>query len=90
MKSVRAVVSGRVQGVGFRYTTVDQGNLHRLTGWVRNLTSGQVEVFAQGPEADVDQFLAWLAIGPRLASVVSVEVLPAEPDAGLTTFQIRF
>ncbi len=90
MKAVRAVVSGRVQGVGFRYATVDQGNLHRLTGWVRNLPSDQVEVFAQGPEKDVDQFLAWLAIGPRLASVVSAEVLPAEPEAGLTTFQVRF
>jgi acylphosphatase len=90
MKAVRAVVSGRVQGVGFRYTTADQGNLHRLTGWVHNLPSGQVEVFAQGPEADVDQFLAWLETGPRLASVSRVEVIVTEPDVGLSTFSVRF
>jgi acylphosphatase len=90
MKAVRAVVGGRVQGVGFRYSTVDQANRHGVTGWVRNMPSGQVEVFAQGPDIDVNQFLAWLAVGPRLASVTGVEVVSAEPDTGVTTFRIRF
>jgi len=90
LKTVRAVVTGRVQGVGFRYSTVDQANRHGVNGWVRNVPSGQVEVFAQGPDVNVDRFLAWLAVGPRLASVADVEVRPAEPDAGLTTFHIRF
>ena len=90
LKSVRAVVSGRVQGVGFRYSTADQANRHHLTGWVRNLASGQVEVFAQGPDPDVDRLVAWLEAGPRMASVSRVEVVPVEPDPGLKTFQIRF
>ncbi len=89
MKAVRAVVGGRVQGVGFRYSTVDQANRHGVTGWVRNMPSGQVEVFVQGPDVNVDEFLAWLAIGPRLASVTGVEVVPAEPDTDLSTFRIR-
>lgn len=90
MKAVRAVVGGRVQGVGFRYSTVDQANRHGVTGWVRNMPSGQVEVFAQGPDVNVNEFLAWLAVGPRLASVTGVEVVSAEPDTGVTTFRIRF
>ena len=90
MKAVRAVVGGRVQGVGFRYSTVDQANRHSVTGWVRNMPSGQVEVFAQGPDVNVDELLAWLAVGPRLASVTGVEVVSAEPDTGVTTFRIRF
>lgn len=90
MKAVRAVVGGRVQGVGFRYSTVDQANRHGVTGWVRNMPSGQVEVFVQGPDVNVDALLAWLAIGPRLASVTGVEIVPAEPDTRVTTFRIRF
>ena len=90
MKAVRAVVGGRVQGVGFRYSTVDQANRHGVTGWVRNMPSGRVEVFVQGPDVNVDRLLAWLAIGPRLASVTEIEVVSAEPDAGLSTFRIRF
>lgn len=90
MRAVRAVVDGRVQGVGFRYSTVDQANRHGVTGWVRNMPSGQVEVFVQGPDVNVDALLAWLAIGPRLASVTGVEVVTAEPDTRVTTFRIRF
>lgn len=90
MKAVRAVVGGRVQGVGFRYSTVDQANRHGVTGWVRNMPSGQVEVFVQGPDVNVDELLAWMAIGPRLASVTGVEVVTAEPDTRVTTFRIRF
>ena len=90
MKTVRAVVGGRVQGVGFRYATIDQANRHGVTGWVRNMPSGRVEVFVQGPAVNVDELLAWLAVGPRLASVTGVEVVSAEPDTGVTTFQIRF
>lgn len=90
MRAVRAVVDGRVQGVGFRYSTVDQANRHGVTGWVRNMPSGQVEVFVQGPDVNVDELLAWLAIGPRLASVTGVEIVPAEPDTRVTTFRMRF
>lgn len=88
--AIRAVVTGRVQGVGFRYTTANEAGRLALVGWVRNLPSGQVEVLAQGPPAAVDDLVAWLTDGPRLASVVNVEVVPAEPNSGLSTFQVRF
>ncbi len=90
MKTVRAIVSGRVQGVGYRYSAADQAARLGLTGWVRNLPSGQVEALIQGEESEVDHLISWLAVGPRLASVSNVEVLAAEPDEGLSTFSSRF
>ena len=90
VKAIRAIVTGRVQGVGFRYATLSEAQKRNLTGWVRNLSDGRVEVGAQGPLPAVDDFVAWLAIGPRLASVVDVEVTPVEPEAGLATFRVQF
>lgn len=90
MTAVRVIVTGRVQGVGFRYTTVAEAQRRGLIGWVRNLNDGRVEVLAQGSEVAVDDLVAWLVVGPRLASVVDVEVTPVEPDAGLATFHVRF
>ena len=89
VKAVRAVVSGRVQGVGFRFATVEAAHRLGVTGWVQNLPGGQVEVLAQGSEGAVDDLVAWLADGPRWASVVNVEVTPSESDAGLSTFSVR-
>ena len=90
MTAVRATVTGRVQGVGFRYATLSEAQQLGLTGWVRNLADGRVEVVAQGTQDDVDHLVDWLATGPRLASVIGVEVAPMEPDDGLTTFSLRF
>ena len=90
VRAVRAVVSGRVQGVGYRYATVDAALQLGVAGWVRNLPGGRVEVLAQGPVVAVDRLVAWLGSGPRLASVHDVDVTSAELDEGLTTFQIRY
>ncbi|MDH3260709.1 MAG: acylphosphatase [Acidimicrobiia bacterium] len=88
--AVSAIVTGRVQGVGFRYATLREAQQRGLTGWVRNLSDGRVEVLALGPSVAVNDLVAWLAEGPRLASVTNVEVIPVEPDPGLSTFQVRF
>ena len=90
LSAVRVTVTGRVQGVGFRYATLHEAQQRGLSGWVRNLADGGVEVLAQGPEASVDGLVAWLGSGPRFASVVNVEVVAVEPDEGLSTFSIRF
>lgn len=66
-------VSGRVQGVGFRYATLDEARRLGLSGWVRNLPDGRVEVLAQGETARLDQFFRWLQQGPPTARVTSVE-----------------
>jgi len=73
MRRVRALVSGRVQGVAFRASTVDEARAHGLTGWVRNLPDGSVELEAQGDPVRVAALLAWCAHGPPAARVTGVE-----------------
>ena len=90
MEAIHAVVSGRVQGVGFRYSTEAMGRRLGLTGWVRNQTDGTVETWAQGPPEVVDAFISYLKEGPLHASVTSVDLSRVEPDPALTTFRIRF
>ena len=72
MRRARAIVTGRVQGVGFRASTVDAATHLGLTGWVRNLADGAVELEAQGSESAVAALLAWCANGPPAARVTGV------------------
>ncbi|HMG53376.1 MAG TPA: acylphosphatase [Kofleriaceae bacterium] len=71
---MRAIVTGRVQGVAFRASTVEQARMHGLTGWVRNLADGAVELEAQGEQARITALLAWCAHGPPAARVTGVAV----------------
>lgn len=77
---MRLIVRGRVQGVGFRYATVEQGRRLGLDGWARNLPDGSVEVVAAGPDAALDQLACWCANGPPSARVATVD-RSAGPDA---------
>lgn len=70
----RLVVTGRVQGVGFRYALADEARLRGLSGWVRNRRDGSVEAIVSGPAADVAALVAWAWRGPPAAKVESVEV----------------
>jgi acylphosphatase len=74
MRRVRAIVTGRVQGVAYRAWTVDEARAHGLTGWVRNRTDGAVELEAQGDALRVAALLAWCAHGPSAARVLDVAV----------------
>jgi acylphosphatase len=74
MRRVRAIVTGRVQGVAYRASTVEQARTHGLTGWVRNLADGSVELEAQGDDGQVTALLAWCAHGPPAARVTGVTV----------------
>lgn len=69
---IHCYVSGRVQGVWFRASTQEEAQRLHLTGWVRNLPDGRVEVFACGEKENVLQLHTWLAHGPRLAKVTEV------------------
>ena len=73
------IVSGRVQGVFFRAATKQKADTLQLTGWVRNLDTGEVEVLAVGDEAALQQLEAWLHRGPIAARVTSVLVKSVEP-----------
>jgi acylphosphatase len=88
-RRLRAVVSGRVQGVGFRASAEHEARRLGLAGWVRNQHDGGVELEAEGSEAALERLLAFLRQGPRMARVDAVDVqwLPA---AGLPQpFQVR-
>ena len=70
----RFVVSGRVQGVGFRYFVLRRAQALGLSGWVRNLPNGAVEVHAWGGKGEVDKLAELLGVGPRSAKVTNVEI----------------
>ncbi len=76
--SRRCTVTGRVQGVGFRASTRQQGRVLGLTVRARNLADGSVEVIASGSEDALDALCNWLRTGPRFAQVLEVrcESLP--------------
>lgn len=86
---MRCQISGRVQGVAFRYSARERGADLGLTGWVRNISGGRVEVFAQGPGQMLEVFLTWLHDGPTAAQVDRVDRVPANPDPRFTDFEIR-
>lgn len=88
-KAVAATVTGRVQGVGYRYSVVDLAQRLGLTGWVRNAPDGSVETWAQGNALVLGQFLAFLEQGPRSARVDGVSVRSVAPDDSLTGFTVR-
>jgi acylphosphatase len=83
------VVRGRVQGVGFRATTLDEARRLGLSGWVRNLVDGGVETLAEGSLAKLNLFLAYLKGGPRGARVNSVVVDWADAQGAPMPFQVK-
>lgn len=73
-KRLHARVTGRVQGVGFRYHTRSRARSFGLTGWVRNEADGSVSVEAEGSEKSLEEFANWLRKGPPSARVEDVDV----------------
>jgi acylphosphatase len=86
---MRVRVTGRVQGVGFRYATRREALAGGVVGWVRNLPDGAVEVHAHGSSEAIATLLVFLHRGPRLADVASVETHAVAADPSLGTFEIR-
>jgi acylphosphatase len=96
MESVarRVVVSGVVQGVGFRHHTKLRARELGLSGWVRNRPDGNVEAWIEGPEETVGAMIEWLRRGPGSARVEDVAVETVEPRSveqrGDQRFSVRF
>ncbi|WP_070963364.1 acylphosphatase [Vibrio sonorensis] len=72
-KCVKFIVSGKVQGVGFRYHTSYQGKNLNLTGYAKNLDNGDVEVMARGREENLKKLELWLLKGPQMSRVDSLQ-----------------
>ena len=84
----RLIVTGRVQGVGFRWWTVRMAQRLGLRGWVRNRRDGSVEIQAIGPADRVEALALACAAGPAAARVDTVQRFPAEDD-GTSSFDER-
>jgi len=87
MKTTHIIVTGRVQGVGFRYFTVRCANNLGLCGWVRNLPDGGVEAVIQGQNEKIEEMIELLQEGPG-ASIVTdlkIEEIEQEEFSGFTT-----
>ena len=82
-------MTGRVQGVGFRWFVDYEARQLGLAGWVRNNMDGTVEVLATGSAEQHTALRGKLQRGPRAARVDEVEESPADAVAGLTTFRIE-
>jgi acylphosphatase len=85
-----AVISGRVQMVGFRAFAEARALRYRATGYVRNLSTGEVEVVAEGDRSLLEQFAAELRKGPRGAYVRGVRINWEAPRGEFRDFSIRF
>jgi acylphosphatase len=81
-------ITGRVQGVGYRFSTRDEANRLGINGWVRNLSDGRVEALFEGSKAAVEEMIKWCHKGPRAAVVKDVAVEYEEPE-GLLGFETR-
>jgi acylphosphatase len=85
----RYIISGRVQGVGFRYFTEAAAQREGVAGWVRNLPDRSVEVVAEGDADAVERFERAVRNGPAGARVERVDVDRSYPVAGETEFNIK-
>jgi len=85
---MHAVVSGRVQGVGFRWSARAEAERLGVAGWVRNRPDGTVEAEVEGSPEAVQGMLAWLGHGPAGARVTGVDTR-AVPVTGTAGFEIR-
>ena len=83
------MISGRVQGVGFRYFTQNAAAREGVAGWVQNLPDGRVEAFVEGDEDAVTRVERALRSGPPGARVENVHVQDEEAAGTLKTFRIK-
>ena len=89
-RTVRVRIGGRVQGVGYRYFAVRAAEACGVAGFVRNLDDGSVEVRAQGDGGSLEAFLDSLRTGPRMASVLEVDVREVDEPEAYHGFGVRY
>ncbi|MBV9216853.1 MAG: acylphosphatase [Acidobacteria bacterium] len=83
------IISGLVQGVGFRFFTQRSAARHQVRGYVKNLPDGRVETLAEGTERSVMEFGHDLAAGPAYSKVSGIEEIVLDPSGLYSTFRIE-
>jgi acylphosphatase len=89
MDRVHLIIKGVVQGVGFRHSTRMQASQLGLTGYVKNLPDGNVEVIAEGPSQAVNELLEWAKQGPPTAQVKQIDIDYEEANGEFTDFSVK-
>ena len=87
---VHLFISGIVQGVFFRAHTRNRARSLDLTGWVKNMEDGRVEVIAEGLRGMIDEFISWCHRGPEAASVHGIEVIWQQATGEFRDFQVHY
>ncbi|MBI4050736.1 MAG: acylphosphatase [Candidatus Doudnabacteria bacterium] len=88
MREIFIKIFGDVQGVGFRYQTVQKARELNLTGWVRNAPDGSVEILAQGSKENLEKLAQWAKTGPKIAEVTDMQIEWREMSASYSDFEI--
>ncbi len=89
MKSMRCVISGKVQGVYFRAWTKEQADSLGVKGWVRNISEGRVEVLAQGADDSLAEFKKRLIQGSTMSEVKNIDCETMDYDKEYNFFETR-
>ena len=89
-KRVHIFISGRVQGVFFRASTVRKANELGIKGWVRNLYRGQVEIVAEGDKEVLESMISWCHKGPQMSIVSDVKVEIEPYEGSFSSFSVTY
>lgn len=90
VKTIKFIISGRVQGVGFRWFTKRAADASSLYGYVRNLPDGSVEALATGTARELETFKEKIMTGPSYSEVISVREFPESRDEKFRSFEITY
>jgi acylphosphatase len=85
----RILITGRVQGVGYRYFAVESAERLGVSGWARNLVDGRVEVEVEGPPVAVDRLIEELRVGPHLSKVTTLDIQDLDGTNSYKGFHVR-
>lgn len=86
----RIIVTGVVQGVGYRYYAITRARRYGLTGYAKNLPNGTVEVVAEGEAGLIRDYIGDLQVGPPSARVAGVEVTWHDCTGGYSSFGLEY
>ena len=89
MKQYTMIISGRVQGVGFRFSARENARKYNLKGYVMNKPNGDVKIVAEGPEEALESYLSWCRQGPAHAMVDNVSVQKSNEVSNFKHFDIK-
>jgi acylphosphatase len=88
-RQVYIIISGRVQGVGFRYFARHKAEEFNIVGWVKNTPDGKVEIEASGENQNLNTFIDWMKIGPARAIIRTFSISDISPERTFTQFTIH-